>query len=171
MNETMIERHNALVKPDDIVWHLGDFAMDDRMVSPFLKRLNGTKILIPGNHDKCHPCHKRHARETRRYKAYGFIEIYPTGYDIIHKGVYIHMNHMPYFFESPDPRDNRYPEWRPDPSKSQGLLNGHVHEKWKSKGNMLNVGVDQWNFAPILMEDALDLVVAQVKRNACPPTS
>lgn len=170
MNKAIIERHNAIVKPEDTVWHLGDFALDDRLVKSFLDKLNGRKILIPGNHDKCHPCHSRHARALRKYKQYGFAEIYPNGYDMeFEQGFRIHLNHMPYFIESPDPREIRYPEWRPRPGSHAGLLCGHVHEKWKTKGLMVNVGVDQWEFAPILLMDAIRLL-EKAARQLCPPT-
>lgn len=50
MDEAMIERHNAVVKPNDIVYHLGD-AVINRRCLPTIGRLNGEKILIKGNHD------------------------------------------------------------------------------------------------------------------------
>jgi calcineurin-like phosphoesterase family protein len=31
---------------------------------------------------------------------------------------------------------------------------GHVHEKWRMKGNCLNVGVDVWQYRPISQEQA-----------------
>lgn len=50
-DETMIERHNALVKPSDHVYCLGDFAMAKKDVERVVPRLNGHKRLIMGNHD------------------------------------------------------------------------------------------------------------------------
>lgn len=53
-DETMIERWNAVVSPDDLVYHLGDFALGlnnpDRVRGIF-SRLHGRKHLIYGNHD------------------------------------------------------------------------------------------------------------------------
>lgn len=53
MNEGMIEAWNAVVHPNDLVWHLGDFAMkaSDQEVAQIFRRLNGRKRLIIGNHD------------------------------------------------------------------------------------------------------------------------
>jgi calcineurin-like phosphoesterase family protein len=51
MNEELIKRYNDLVKPDDLVYHLGDFAFDNNP-GKFFHRLNGDKILILGNHDR-----------------------------------------------------------------------------------------------------------------------
>ncbi|MBQ3421921.1 MAG: phosphoesterase, partial [Romboutsia sp.] len=56
MNEKLIANWNAKVKPEDIVYHLGDFAFRganmnlDRIIE-FYNRLNGKKILIIVNHD------------------------------------------------------------------------------------------------------------------------
>lgn len=50
MNEVLIERWNQVVRPKDLVYHLGDFGWGN--VVPVLKRLHGKKILIIGNHDK-----------------------------------------------------------------------------------------------------------------------
>lgn len=50
MNETMIERHNAKVKEHDTVYFLGDVVINRKHLH-LVKRLNGRKILIRGNHD------------------------------------------------------------------------------------------------------------------------
>ncbi len=50
MDETMIERWNAKVKPQDTVYHLGDVVINKKYLH-LVSRLNGRKILIRGNHD------------------------------------------------------------------------------------------------------------------------
>lgn len=50
MDETMIERWNAKVSPQDTVYHLGDVVINKKSL-PLIKRLNGRKILVRGNHD------------------------------------------------------------------------------------------------------------------------
>ena len=50
MDETMIERWNAKVQPQDTVYHLGDVVINKKYLN-LVKRLNGRKILIRGNHD------------------------------------------------------------------------------------------------------------------------
>ena len=50
MDETMIERWNAKVKPGDTVYHLGDVVINKKYLN-LVSRLNGRKILIRGNHD------------------------------------------------------------------------------------------------------------------------
>lgn len=52
MNEKLIENWNAVVKPGDIVYHLGDVTIGAKgAVGPLLARLNGSKRLVVGNHD------------------------------------------------------------------------------------------------------------------------
>lgn len=52
MDETLIENWNKVVKPGDKVYHLGDVAFGDKTKHPhLLKRLNGRKRLVVGNHD------------------------------------------------------------------------------------------------------------------------
>jgi len=53
MNEELIRRWNSVVKPNDIVFHLGDIAMNCAVSKTIniLNRLNGIKYLIIGNHD------------------------------------------------------------------------------------------------------------------------
>jgi calcineurin-like phosphoesterase family protein len=53
MNKTLIERWNEVVKPDDYVYHLGDFALCSRaQEEAIFKALNGHKVIIRGNHDR-----------------------------------------------------------------------------------------------------------------------
>lgn len=67
MNRDMIAKWNAVIKPLDTVYHLGDFAMGPVTEWPkFFKKLNGKKILIKGSHD----------RGVRRMLEIGFAEAY-----------------------------------------------------------------------------------------------
>jgi len=53
MNERIISNWNSKVNPNDIVWIIGDVAMG-RIINapPLIRRLNGIKNLVKGNHDK-----------------------------------------------------------------------------------------------------------------------
>jgi calcineurin-like phosphoesterase family protein len=53
MDETMIANWNAVVQRGDNVWHVGDFAhrIDLKRKRAIFSRLNGSKHLVPGNHD------------------------------------------------------------------------------------------------------------------------
>jgi len=50
MDEEMIKRWNARVRPNDKVYHLGDVVINRKALKT-LARLNGDKVLIRGNHD------------------------------------------------------------------------------------------------------------------------
>ena len=50
MDEAMVEKWNAVVMPHDKVYHLGDVAIKSKDLD-IMRRLNGDKVLIRGNHD------------------------------------------------------------------------------------------------------------------------
>jgi calcineurin-like phosphoesterase family protein len=50
MDEALVANWNSVVRPQDTVYHLGDVVIN-RSALPILARLNGTKILVKGNHD------------------------------------------------------------------------------------------------------------------------
>lgn len=52
MNEHMVRKWNEVVHPTDTVYHLGDVAINHKILPNILPRLNGRKILIKGNHDQ-----------------------------------------------------------------------------------------------------------------------
>lgn len=65
-DEAVIANWNAVVKPSDLVWHLGDAGLgSEARVLELAGRLNGVKHLIAGNHDRCWPGH-RDARKRQR---------------------------------------------------------------------------------------------------------
>jgi calcineurin-like phosphoesterase family protein len=53
MHETIIERHNKIVRPEDHFFFGGDVTFKvDSTFNNIMSRLNGKKRLIVGNHDK-----------------------------------------------------------------------------------------------------------------------
>ena len=50
MNEAMVERHNSVVRDEDIVYFLGDVYSGKRGRG-YLRRMRGRKRLVIGNHD------------------------------------------------------------------------------------------------------------------------
>jgi calcineurin-like phosphoesterase family protein len=53
MNEALIDNWNGCVQPGDNIYHLGDFGTykDLSSIEKIIKRLNGNKFLVAGNHD------------------------------------------------------------------------------------------------------------------------
>lgn len=53
MDEVIITNWNTVVKPEDTVFHLGDFAFASKEeIAAYRSALNGRIVLIMGNHDR-----------------------------------------------------------------------------------------------------------------------
>lgn len=67
MDETMVDNWNRVVKPEDKVYHLGDVCFKNAHLE-ILSRLNGTKVLIKGNHDNLKPAqYLKYFKDIRSY--------------------------------------------------------------------------------------------------------
>lgn len=161
MTSKLINNWNSVVTPDDIVYCLGDFSLATRPVEAITPRLNGTKLLVPGNHDYCHSYHKKSRNEEARktwiaqYEAWGW-KVLPEQTTLDIPGVAtVNMCHHPYILLGPG--DDKYEKWRPK-DDGRWLICGHVHEKWKVVDRMINVGVDQWDFKPVSVEEIARII-------------
>ena len=152
MDAELIRRWNTVVSKDDTVYHLGDFAWrGSTFVSSILPQLNGHKILIMGNHDTKF---KRHKWERLGFET----AIAPYGASVYIKGKPVLMSHFPYKDMQHD--DRRFDDYQHE-NDGRLLLHGHVHCAWKKNGNMINVGVDQWSFAPVSEDEILKLLIGE----------
>jgi len=146
MDEALIDNWNSRIKPNDIVYHLGDFMFGkdnskfDHEIAEFIfKNLNGIKYLIKGNHESF----------TLRNYSSEFRGIYD-------------------YFKLKDNNDEfilfHYPiaEWD---KCHRGSIHcfGHVHNGRKPEGKSLDVGVDANNYYPI----HIDEVRQKVKNISC----
>ena len=67
MDEFMVKAWNERVRPTDKVYHLGDVVINRRALG-IMRRLNGDKVLIRGNHDIFRDNeYREHFRELRAY--------------------------------------------------------------------------------------------------------
>ena len=67
MDEFMVEAWNKKVKPTDKVYHLGDVVINRKALG-IMRRLNGDKVLIRGNHDIFRDVeYREYFRELRAY--------------------------------------------------------------------------------------------------------
>lgn len=156
MNSVLVANWNACVAPDDTVYHLGDFAMGDRERIPdILAQLNGNLVLVPGNHDN-----KRDDRHFPVVLRCDRLTVEAGGHII---------------------------ELAHDPKHVTGAgdfaLCGHVHGAWlrRDKGvvpafdnghrsgeafvvpcAVLNVGVDQWQYRPVTLGEAVNTALGRV---------
>jgi calcineurin-like phosphoesterase family protein len=132
MDEAMIANWNAVVKPEDTVYHLGDFAFDKKgdYAERVLNRLMGTKILVAGNHD---PSHVK--KLSGWASVHDYLEIELDGHMLV-------LAHFPYRV------------WN---KVHKGAINLHGHSHGKFPGCKLqhDVGVDVWDFKPVQLDDLL----------------
>lgn len=134
MDEFLISEWNKKVGPDDEVRHGGDVAYccDMEYALSIMKRLNGQKHLIKGNHDKL-----------------------ALAMNAIRPGTWASIKDMDEF----SVKDQRiimchYPllTWHHS-YKGTWMLYGHVHGTLKNAGKSVDIGVDCWNYAPITFEE------------------
>jgi len=136
MNETIIRNHNERVKPNDIVYHIGDFCFRNSNNSrgegtrttaeEYIQKLNGRIVFIKGNHD-----------QNNSLKT--VIESMVINYG----GKRMWLIHDPKYA-------------RADYSIN---LVGHIHNNWKFQRRedsiIINVGVDVWGFKPMKLQEII----------------
>lgn len=167
MNEVMVDRWNEAVSSNDVVYHLGDFAMgkiDETL--PIVSRLNGRITLIVGNHDRPFLGYRPgggmdHEGWRQRYIKAGFHDVRSHQVVPLKDNQFAHMSHFPYAGDSHSEED-RWAAFRPI-DVGEVLLHGHTHsdvvESVSSIGTrQVHVGVDAWNFRPVALED-LDIEI------------
>ena len=159
MNEMLIKNWNDTVSPDDAVIHLGDVSMGTIADTlPMVGRLNGFKVLVPGNHDRVFSGESKAKRDR-------FIPEYLKVFDQIAKetsqftfddvDIKVVLSHFPYTGDSHEV--DRHADKRPHDA-GLPLIHGHVHEKWRTNGRQFNVGVDVNDFRPVSRDTILDWI-------------
>ena len=129
MDEALIASWNARVKPNDTVWHLGDFGFYktyDELNAVF-SQLNGNKYLIAGNHDY---------GNTKRL----FWEKVSTLEELMFGKQTLVLFHYP------------MTAWHRSYQGSYHL-HGHTHGGLDGTNQSLDVGVDCWNYTPVNYEE------------------
>lgn len=171
MNEILIKNWNATVKPGDIVFHLGDVALGPWSEwDAVLKRLNGAKVLVVGNHDRVfkgmsEAQQARFAEHYRRWFDGGIVDNY-EGFELWN-GSEVNLSHFPYDGDSHD--GDRYTEYR---LKDTGmpLVHGHTHAEYAKDGDaarvsysvggtlQIHVGADAWDYRPVPESQVIALI-------------
>jgi calcineurin-like phosphoesterase family protein len=130
MDEILIERWNNRVKPNDIIYHLGDVAWGSNGIIQYVPKLNGQIILIKGNHDRIHHDNAGLFKEVHP----GFLNIKVSNHELI---VLCHFS-MRVWDRS------HYNSWH---------LYGHSHGMLPPEGKSWDVGVDANNYAPVSLDE------------------
>jgi calcineurin-like phosphoesterase family protein len=156
MNRCLVQNWNEVVSSTDTTFVLGDFAMGTIAETlPIAKDLNGHKILIPGNHDRCHPMHKKADQWAAKYEAVGFSVQDPQMLLAVNGIGHILLCHFPHIGDSHD--QDRFDEWRPVDNGIVTLLHGHVHGKRTRTGERtFDVGVDANGYKPVTINEILN---------------
>lgn len=148
MNEALITNHNAVVKQDDEVWFLGDFSFaNEERTERILKRLNGHKHFIYGNHDKVIRKNPEIQRYFQSIKEYEELTINHKG-----KSYFVVMSHYPFL------------TWNRAHHNSI-CLHGHSHgnlNHLNENTRRLDVGVDVHNYYPISFDKIVQIMDKKV---------
>ena len=132
MDEKLIANWNECVRPDDQVYHLGDFSFSRDPIK-VARRLMGIKYLILGNHDR-----------IKRLK--GCFEWIKDVYEIfLSNRKRIWLSHYP------------HRAW-PGSHKGNIHLYGHEHGNFKDYGRSTDVGVDCWDYYPVHLDTILEMM-------------
>lgn len=140
MDETMVDNWNKTVRPQDTVYHLGDVVIARRHLET-VKRLNGRKILIRGNHD------------IFKDKDY-----YEAGFEQIH-GVRVFvdqfiLSHIPLHPDCVGERFKRNVHGHLHGNRITREMDGGMGATYKELDpRYLSVCVEQINFTPVSFDD------------------
>jgi calcineurin-like phosphoesterase family protein len=127
MNEMMIYNWNSVVKPQDIVWHMGDFSFgNEEDWVKVRKRLNGHISLIRGNHDKTIP-----------FGLFSWVRDYSVETVRGQKVVMFHYGMRTWWHDI----------------RGVWHIYGHSHNQLPPYGKSCDVGVDAWNFKPVHFDE------------------
>ena len=156
MNEELVRRWNEVVGPDDIVFHLGDFAYGGSDVwNSILGRLNGKIYLVLGNHDE----------KNIRQGYMGRFEWVGYQMHLNIEGRSVYLNHYPFLTYSGIYRNPEDRVWQ---------LFGHVHSKpgmtGMDKGRLecllptqYDVGVDNNDYKPVSWAEVKKKIEKQIE--------
>ena len=143
MNEAIIENWNKVVKPNDMVIHLGDTMLTDNEKGiEYFKRLNGQISLVWGNHDS----------DTRKKLLSALPNVIILGYahQLKYGKLSIYMSHYPTLTSNYDQKHF---------SQHVLSLHGHTHQKtnWLDPKNpfLYHVGLDSHNNTPVHIDEVI----------------
>ena len=131
MDEALVASWNAVVKPEDEVWHLGDVARRSADVPALLARLNGVKHLVLGDND---PPAIGDAAGWASVQNYAEMTV---------DGVLLVLCHYP------------FRSWNGQYRRSLNL-HGHSHGRLKPMPRQFDVGVDARGYRPINVDALLN---------------
>lgn len=158
MNQELIKRWNSRVAPEDIIFHLGDFAhCGSKKLKEILDSLNGRKFLVLGNHDW-----RTFKSEASRVWFEGIAQQMYIRID----GRKVYLNHFPYLCFTGTFKTPEEATWQLFGHVHSGLLNTEFLDKPRLQylfPYQYDVGVDNNNFAPISWKEITKKIYEQIK--------
>ena len=147
MNDGIIERWNDLIRPDDTVYHLGDFTLTKNVeaIDDWLGRLHGIIRLVRGNHDVWT---KRFDRLKNQHKIKWIRDYAERTFEVGGKKWKFVLCHFPLMF------------WHQSHHGSIHL-HGHCHGNANHHNvgvRRMDVGVDCNNWYPVLLENIVTMM-------------
>lgn len=143
MNNTIIERWNNVVKTNDFVFVLGDLMLcDNEKAIEFVKTLNGTLVVILGNHDT--------DNRIKLYKGVDNIVAVEYAMRLRLNGYNFFLTHYPCLTGSLE---------HDTPKKTTINLFGHTHSKnlfYEDRPYMYNVAMDAHNCTPVSLDNIIN---------------
>lgn len=140
-NEAIIERWNRVVSPEDTVYILGDLMLNDNAVgAECLKRLNGVKYFVRGNHDT--------DARLSIYLDAGLIYLGDAS-RLKYNGYHFYLSHYPTLTGNLEAESLK---------KCTLNLFGHTHSKEKffeDRPYMYNIALDAHNCYPVEIEQII----------------
>ena len=143
VDELIFENWNSVVKPNDIVWHLGDVLFgEDKLIwlENNFKKLNGKKNLVVGNHDNI------------KLMSMFFKEVKLLHQDDDRDLLFSHIPMHP--SQTKRPRPGVRSSWEDMPSFTN--VHGHIHTNPSPEGPYKCVCVEQTNYTPVHIDELLD---------------
>lgn len=147
MIDEMVKRHNSVVKKNDDIYYLGDFAFaNQNKIAAVLERLNGNKYLIFGNHD----------RQMKGDKVTQYFKWMRNYHELPIKGLGYKGKAPLVLFHYPIENWNR---------KHYGSyhLYGHTHSTDYDCKGRLNVGVDSHDLTPWSLAEVMETLESMDK--------
>jgi len=142
-NTLIIANWNKVVKPDDMVIHLGDLAAGIKgrydLLKKIVSNLNGKRILIRGNHD--------HLTNEEYINEYGFEAVYDYFIldDILFTHYPLRINEYSKKAEIENVK-NLHSIYEKNNLKK--VIHGHTHRKDVDLINHFNCSVEKINYTP-----------------------
>ena len=164
MHEEYIKRWNKKVNSEDTVYILGDSVWNTVGMNKYkelMDKLNGSKILIEGNHDRVKALSASKLGLTTILQSatikLGKTEILLSHYPYKYKfWKSLIANFRTLFSRGFWPDQSRFKNNPRD--KGMWLLHGHTHSKDKVRDKQIHVGVDAWDGYPVSSQQILDII-------------